>query len=236
MLAFGGERNAVAEGGAYIMPSHAVVLLSGGLDSAVLLGMVARESPQATIHTLTFSYGQRNVWELGCAMDISHYYATRHHELGLRGILSGGLVEGTIQTRQYETEQEAIASDHQDIIVPFRNAVFISVGANFALSIGAEEVYLGIHLRNWHNGAFVDCKPEFVGAMTAAVYTGTSGRLRLLTPLQWMSKAEIVKMGDSIGVPFQFTRSCFATKIPCGSCRECIARKNAFAENALIDP
>jgi len=254
-----------------------IVLLSGGLDSAVLLAKALRESPLDRYVCLVFSYGQRHLWETEQAALLAKHYGCDHHLLELSSAMFGevGIMKSAPPPRQYEDEVEAVQDDHlsaivpfrngifisvaaalasrlgaQEVligthiqswrdehlsaIVPFRNGIFISVAAALASRLGAQEVLIGTHIQSWRDGAFPDCKPEFCGAMGAATWLGVG--IKLLAPLQWMTKSDIVKLGASLNVPFRLTRSCFFGETPCGKCLECIARARAFADASVIDP
>jgi len=213
-----------------------IVLLSGGLDSAVLLAKALRESPLDRYVCLVFSYGQRHLWETEQAALLAKHYGCDHHLLELSSAMFGevGIMKSAPPPRQYEDEVEAVQDDHLSAIVPFRNGIFISVAAALASRLGAQEVLIGTHIQSWRDGAFPDCKPEFCGAMGAATWLGVG--IKLLAPLQWMTKSDIVKLGASLNVPFRLTRSCFFGETPCGKCLECIARARAFADASVIDP
>ncbi|PIQ46428.1 MAG: hypothetical protein COW04_02200 [Deltaproteobacteria bacterium CG12_big_fil_rev_8_21_14_0_65_43_10] len=121
--------------------------------------------------------------------------------------------------------------------VPFRNGILISVGAAFALKMGAEMIYFGAHREDAMNWAYPDCTPEFLGAMKSAVWVGTYHKVRLTTPLECLDKTDIVGLGKQLSAPFELTRSCYqGWDKACGRCATCISRLEAFKANDLVDP
>jgi 7-cyano-7-deazaguanine synthase len=121
--------------------------------------------------------------------------------------------------------------------VPFRNGIFISIAAAFALKVGAERIYFGAHQEDAMNWAYPDCTPEFLGAMKNAVWVGTYHKVRLITPLEWLDKAGIVGLGGQLSAPFELTRSCYqGGDKACGRCATCRSRLGAFKANGIADP
>jgi 7-cyano-7-deazaguanine synthase len=121
--------------------------------------------------------------------------------------------------------------------VPFRNGTFISIATAHALKLGAETVYFGAHAEDALHWAYPDCTPEFLGAMKNAVWVGTYHKVRLITPLEWLNKADIVALGNKLAAPFELTWSCYqGDKKACGKCATCLSRLAAFKANKLDDP
>jgi len=121
--------------------------------------------------------------------------------------------------------------------VPFRNANFLSIASTHALVHGASEVWAGMHAEDAHNWAYPDCTPEFLGAMSAAIYVGSYHQVRLITPHQWRTKADVVRRGYELDVPFEHTWSCYAGGVKhCGTCPTCVGRINAFRAIEREDP
>ena len=121
--------------------------------------------------------------------------------------------------------------------VPFRNGLFLSSAASMALSLGASVLYYGAHHDDWAGNAYPDCSLEFVYAMNLAIMEGTGGELRMEAPFVEWSKADIVKRGLELGVPYELTWSCYeGGNYPCGACGTCIDRNRAFELNGVRDP
>ena len=121
--------------------------------------------------------------------------------------------------------------------VPFRNGLFLSSAASMALSLGCSVVYYGAHHDDWAGNAYPDCSLEFVEAMNRAIVEGTGGELRLEAPFVTWSKADIVREGLALGVPYELTWSCYeGGEAPCGRCATCLDRAAAFAANGVEDP
>lgn len=220
---------------------HSLVLLSGGLDSATALAQaVHRDGPDA-VCALAIAYGQRHRRELDAARDIAASYGITLHTLDLTEIFSKSscslletgaspLPQGAY-ARQRENRQQPLST-----YVPFRNGLFLSAAASFALSIPCDTLIYGAHADD-AGAAYPDCTPEFVRAMGEAIHIGSGGALRLDAPFIHLRKADIVALGMALGVPFAQTWSCYAGgNTPCGVCGTCIDRAQAFAENGIADP
>lgn len=218
------------------MPS-ALTVLSGGMDSAVVLGVAIQEYGVDNVRAITFSYGQRHAVELECAGDIAEHYGIEHKvqsiELGEGGVLMRHDEEMPHAT--YEELHEAFGPS--PTYVPYRNGTFLSLAASHALEIGAEMIYAGMHAEDAHNWAYPDCTPEFIGAMQNAIYIGTYHKVRLMTPFSYITKAEIVRKGIALHTPFHLTHSCYeGTRPACGKCPTCIGRLEAFKQANESDP
>jgi 7-cyano-7-deazaguanine synthase len=121
--------------------------------------------------------------------------------------------------------------------VPYRNGNFLSVATTLALVQGASEVWAGMHAEDAHNWAYPDCTPEFLGAMANAIYVGSYHQVRLITPHMWRTKADVVRAGEILDVPFMLTWSCYnGEDEACGTCPTCIGRIQAFKEAGTMDP
>jgi 7-cyano-7-deazaguanine synthase len=203
--------------------SGAVVLLSGGLDSAVCLGLAARHG--ATPVALTFDYGQRNRPELERAERIATHYGCDQVvvPLDLARIAPGGLASasGTLTS----------------IYVPARNIVFLSVALAIAEARGLDRVYLGATAADHQHP---DCRPAFFDAfqvMTDAGLPSDGPRVSLRTPLLGLNKSEVIIAGIHHRVPLELTWSCFETgPTPCLACPTCVVRRDSFADIGLPDP
>jgi 7-cyano-7-deazaguanine synthase len=121
--------------------------------------------------------------------------------------------------------------------VPFRNGLFLSAAASMALSLGCQVLMYGAHHDDWAGDAYPDCSEAFVGSMAAAIAEGTGGELALEAPFVTWSKADIVREGLALNVPFELTWSCYqGGERPCGACATCLDRQRAFALNGTTDP
>lgn len=220
----------------------AVVLLSGGLDSSTLLGQLAQETTSELI-AVSFIYGQRHISELKSAQWIADYYDAEHVLIELPNIFWGGgdsalqPGEKAIPMPHQTYEEIAEGEGPSPTVVPFRNANFISMATVVAVTREAEYVYAGMHAEDARGWAYPDCTPEFTGAMANAVRVGTYDKVRFATPFQWMMKADIVALGLRLGVPYQYTISCYEGAVPaCGKCPTCVERLEAFKANDTTDP
>ena len=221
----------------------AVVLLSGGMDSAVVLAHVAAEG--YAVHALSFSYGQRHGIELDLARQLASFYAVAMHKVIA---LDSSAFQGSALTGDEEVPMDR-AEDLQEIpvtYVPARNLVFLSLASAYAESIGSRDIFLGVNAVDY--SGYPDCRPEFIDAFQETVNLGTrvgveceKPSIRIHAPLIDMSKADIVRRGAELGVDFGMTSSCYAPQIdgsfgmPCGRCDACRLRAGGFQEAGLID-
>lgn len=216
-----------------------LVLCSGGLDSAVCLDLARR---QGDVETLTLLYGQSHKEEVGSARKLSSYYhVLDHHIITLPDIFRGSgkstLVDEGLEQPKMTYKELREAQGVSPTYVPFRNANFLSVATTIALVRECESVWIGAHAEDARNWAYPDCSPEFLGAMANAIYIGTYFRVRLVAPLTWYMKVDIVRLGKELNVPFDLTRSCYRPgELSCGNCPSCVERKEAFRLNGLEDP
>jgi 7-cyano-7-deazaguanine synthase len=224
------------------MDARAVVLLSGGLDSATTLA-VARAEGYAC-YALSFDYGQRHARELESARRIARALEAREHlvqRLDLRAIGGSALTADIAVPKGRSTA--AISEGIPVTYVPARNTIFLSHALGWAEVLGAQDLFLGVNALDY--SGYPDCRPEFVDAFerlanlaTKAGVEGTS-RFRVHTPLITLSKAQIVLRAWELGVDLSLTWSCYeptADGRPCGACDSCLLRAKGFAEARLSDP
>lgn len=219
--------------------SKAVVLLSGGLDSAVALWK-AKADGFSEIYALSFDYGQRHSIELNCARTLAEKAGVvRHNVVSLKLDLWGGssltdksrdIVDGDVDSKEIP-----------DTYVPARNMVFLSVAASFAEAVGARDIYIGVSEVDY--SGYVDCRQEFIDSMERAINLGTvcaverGESIKLHAPFANMSKAQEITLGMELGVDFANTWSCYRGEgKPCGTCDSCLLRANAFREAGHPDP
>lgn len=217
----------------------AVVILSGGLDSTTCMGF-AREAGYE-IYPISFDYGQRHKIELNNARRVAEHYgaAARHRviQLGfLRDFGGSALTDDKIAVPQAVESGDEIPVTY----VPGRNLLFLSIATSFAEVTGAEAIYIGVNALDY--SGYPDCRPEFIHkveeVIALATKAGVQGKeIRILTPLLELSKAEIIKAGMRMNVPYHLTTSCYnGEEEACGVCDSCRLRLKGFAEAGLKDP
>jgi 7-cyano-7-deazaguanine synthase len=219
----------------------AMVILSGGLDSTVCAALAHRDDDFAL--ALTFDYGQRHRIELERAAAVAAHYGVEQLVVTLDASRWGGsaLTDPTIDV------PEAAPADAPDgptaipvTYVPARNLVFLAVAMGVAEARGIDAVYLGVNALDY--SGYPDCRPEFVRAFEAAaalaLKRGVEGNpVEVRTPLIALTKADIVRLGVSLGAPLHLTWSCYrGAAVPCGRCDACALRAKGFAEAGLPDP
>ncbi len=224
----------------------ALVLSSGGVDSTTCVGIAVHELGSENVSTVSVFYGQKHNKELECAEKVAKFYDVKHYVLDLSNVLqysNCSLMKNSTEeipmmsyAEQIETNGEGKVSTY----VPFRNGLMLSAVAALAQSIYPDndvDIYLGAHADDAAGRAYADCSEEFTSAMNTAIVIGTYGKVRVVAPLVNMNKAGVVKLGLSLGVPYDRTWSCYAGgDKPCGHCGTCIDRANAFAANGISDP
>jgi len=217
----------------------AVVLLSGGIDSTVCAVLAGQTFGFNQVNAINILYGQKHLKESEAAKQIAAH-------LRLGGFDTIKLPEELFQnagSSLIDAAEEVPQGPYPDKLgpvstyVPFRNGNLISIATSHAMKLGAEAVYFGAHAEDAQNWAYPDCTPEFLGAMKNAVWVGTYHKVRLVTPLEWLTKSEIVALGKKIGAPFELTWSCYnGGEKACGECATCLSRLAAFEANRFKDP
>jgi 7-cyano-7-deazaguanine synthase len=217
------------------MKPVAVVCASGGMDSAVTAALAAQEYEPALLHA---SYGQRTAArELASFDRLAEWLQVRRRLVveipALSAIGGSSLTDVRIPVRQGAPENGVVPSSY----VPFRNAHLLSIATSWAETLGARAVFIGAV---WEDSSgYPDCRPEFYAAFEQAIRLGTrpESAIRIVTPVIALSKAEIVRRGQTLGVPFEATWSCYQNDdVACGLCESCRLRRHAFAEAGLADP
>lgn len=221
----------------------ALVLCSGGVDSTTLLAMAVGKYGAENVYALSISYGQRHEREIDSARKVADHYGVEQRFLDLASIFADSncsLLSHSDEEIPEESYAEQLAENGGGTVstyVPFRNGLFLSSAASMALSLGCSVLYYGAHSDDWAGSAYPDCSPAFVAAMNEAIAQGTGGELRLEAPFVQFSKADIVRQGLALGVPYELTWSCYeGGDVPCGVCATCIDRVRAFEENGVVDP
>ncbi len=222
----------------------ALVLSSGGLDSTTALGLAVKKYGKDNVIALSISYGQKHEKEIQASIDVANHYGVEHLFLDLAKIFQYSNCS-LLQQSTEEIPEESYAEQIQktggktpvSTYVPFRNGLFLSSAASIALSKECEVIYYGAHADDAAGFAYPDCSEVFNQAMNDAIWEGSGHQLRIEAPFVKMTKADVVKMGLELGVPYELTWSCYeGGETPCGKCATCIDRNAAFAENGMEDP
>lgn len=226
----------------------ALVLSSGGIDSTTCVGIAVDKYGKENVITASLYYGQKHDKELECARKVANYYQVQHIEEDISNVMKYAkdvctLMKGSKEDIQHSSYAEQIAKNGEGRVstyVPFRNGLLLSIAAAYADSLfpGEEvEIYYGAHADDAAGNAYADCSPEFADAMDEAIRIGTYGKIHVARPLISMNKAEVVKTGLELKVPYELTWSCYeGGEKQCGTCGTCIDRKKAFAANGVEDP
>jgi len=214
-------------------PLTTVITLSGGLDSAVLLWQLLGGGDR--VLALSVDYGQRHRVELDHAARLAAAAGVRHEVADLRGV--GRLLSGSALTDPaVDVPSGHYASDSmKQTIVPNRNMILLSVAAGWALAEGADRVAYAAHAGD--HTIYPDCRPVFAEAVAAAIALADWRAVELVRPFIAMSKADLVRRGAALGVPFELTWSCYrGGKRHCGTCGTCVERREAFELAGVGDP
>lgn len=220
----------------------AVCLLSGGLDSATCLAYARREGFDC--YALSFDYGQRHHVELEAARRVAGALGASDHRTAKIDLRIFGHSALTDDIDVPKGRDEAGMSAGIPITyVPARNTIFLSFALAWAEVLGANDIFIGVNALDY--SGYPDCRPEFIQAFermsNLATKTGVEGttKITVRTPLISLSKADIVRLGVDLGVPFGLTHSCYdpdAAGRPCGACDSCLLRAKGFREAGLVDP
>ena len=220
----------------------AVILLSGGLDSATCLAIAKNDGYE--LHSLSFKYGQRHEFEIGTAKKLAKSIGVENHivmNINLREF-GGSALTDNIEVPKNRDEFD-ISSEIPITYVPARNTIFLSFALAFAETIESNDIFIGVNALDY--SGYPDCRPEYIEAFQnmatlatkRSVESGDS--INIHTPLIHLTKAEIIKKGMGLGVDYSNTHSCydpFESGDPCGECDACKLRLKGFHDNGLIDP
>ncbi|MGH9355255.1 MAG: 7-cyano-7-deazaguanine synthase QueC [Terriglobia bacterium] len=221
---------------------RAVILLSGGLDSATALAIAQSEGYAA--HALSFSYGQRHAWELKAAERLARAMGAAEHrivEIDLRAF-GGSALTSAIPVPKGR-DPEAMAREIPITYVPARNTIFLSFALGWAEVLGSSDIFIGVNALDY--SGYPDFSAEYIEAFThmadLATKAGVEGRQRLSihAPLIRMTKAEIIRTASRLGVDFSLTSSCYDPSpagLACGECDACLLRRKGFEEAGIADP
>lgn len=218
--------------------AKAVVLLSGGLDSAVALYLAINKGFE--VHALSFDYGQRHDKELQAAKALAKKAGAKNHQVVTLKLDQWGgssLTDNTLEIEDGDVNRDDIPVTY----VPARNMVFLSVAASLAEAIGARDIFIGVSEVDY--SGYVDCRQEFIDAMESAINKGTvmgadkNMPIKIHAPFAHETKADEIRLGTKLGVDFGLTWSCYrGGEKPCGTCDSCLLRARAFKEAGLEDP
>ena len=218
----------------------AIVLLSGGLDSATALAIARAEGFE--VFALSFHYGQRHAVELDCAARQVDASTEEHRvvEIDLRAF-GGSALTADIDVPKHDSVEE-LTEEIPVTYVPARNTVFLSYALAWAEVLGAHDIFIGVNALDY--SGYPDCRPEFIEAFekmaNLATVAGVQGRkLTIHTPLIDLTKAEIIQLGLDLGVDYAKTTSCYDPAPDgraCGRCDSCLLRLKGFSEVGVMDP
>jgi 7-cyano-7-deazaguanine synthase len=225
---------------------RAVVLLSGGLDSATVLAMARADG--FACHALSFRYGQRHAVELDAAARVARALGAVEHRVAtvdLGWIGGSALTAHDLDVPKDRAVETMGAGDIPITYVPARNALFLCHALAWAEVLGARDLYAGMNALDY--SGYPDCRPEFLAAFETMARLGTKAGAegaawRVRAPLIALSKAEIIKAGVALGVDYALTHSCYDPIVAsdgvraCGRCDSCLLRKKGFADAGVPDP
>ena len=221
--------------------SRAVVLLSGGLDSATVLAMAGDQGYDC--YALSFRYGQRHSHELNAAETVAKSADVKRHlilDLDFRAMGGSALTADIEVPKDRDTSE--MEHDIPVTYVPARNIVFLSVALGWAETLKARHIFIGANALDY--SGYPDCRPEFINAFQAMANQGTKAGVegdpfKIHAPLMHMTKADIIREGTRLGVDYGLTHSCYdpsESGLACGRCDSCLLRKKGFAEAGVPDP
>ncbi len=217
---------------------NAVILLSGGLDSTTC--MAVAKSKGYDLYPISFNYHQRNKIELESAKAIAKFFGAKRHliiETNMNAIGGSALTDEHIAVPEGDVDRHEVPVTY----VPSRNLIFLSYALGYAEVVNADAIFIGVNAVDY--SGYPDCRPEFIHkfedlAHYACKAGAVDGReIKIMTPLQELSKKEIIQLGTKLGAPYHLTRSCYNGKEKaCGTCDSCKLRLKGFAEAGIKDP
>lgn len=219
-----------------------LILLSGGLDSSTCLAYAVDKFGAENTMALSLYYAQKHKRELKSAEKIATYYGVKHIQFDVAQIFEGtkcSLIEGNdvVPDKSYAEQLQETDGQPVSTYVPFRNGLFLSIAASIAISNECEYIYYAAHRDDAAGNAYPDCSEQFNNAMTEAIKLGSGDKITVCDPFIDKTKADIVKLGTELKVPYELTWSCYnGEDKPCGKCGTCIDRIKAFKINGTADP
>lgn len=220
----------------------ALVLCSGGVDSTTLLAIAVEKYGKDNVIALSMAYGQKHEKELITAKKVADFYGVEQLFIDLAKIFQFSNCSLLAHSTE-DLPQGSYADQKRDTTlpvstyVPFRNGLFLSTASSLALSKGCEIIYYGAHHDDMAGNAYPDCSSAFVIAMDRAICEGSGNQICIDAPFITWSKAEIIKKGLEMNVPYEITWSCYeGLEKPCTTCATCVDRQRAFEANNATDP
>lgn len=223
------------------MDNKAVILLSGGLDSATVAAIARKDGYE--LHALTFNYEQRHRVELQASRHVADFFNVKtHHVIDIPGELFRSALISSANIQVPHNRDVSAVSDIPDTYVPARNIIFLSYALAYAESIDARAIYIGANAVDY--SGYPDCRPEFFEAFKTMAEAGTKAGIegspiQIKTPLISMTKSEIIKTGIELGVDYSLTHSCYdpdENGLSCGTCDSCLIRRKGFHDAGIKDP
>lgn len=221
----------------------AMVLFSGGLDSTTCLAMAVNKYGAENVIALSLQYGQKHNKEIECAKQIVKFYNVKQREFDVQKLFANAnctllkTSDQEIPQESYKKQLEKTNGNPVSTYVPYRNGVFLSIAASLALTNNCQIVYYGAHKDDAAGNAYPDCSQNFNKYIAKAIFIGTNNKVTIKAPFINKNKADIVKKGLQLQVPYELTWSCYKGEDkPCGKCGTCIDRINAFKANGVVDP
>jgi 7-cyano-7-deazaguanine synthase len=206
-----------------------VVVLSGGPDSTVVAYWAKKQG--YAVHCLSFKYGQIAEKETQQATFIAQRLGAPIKVIDMNNLRE--IYRGV--TSLCDRNIALTSTFSQPIVVPFRNAIFLSIAVSYAAGVCADKIFYGAHGSDAAN--YPDCREEFYRSMEQTARLGTEKALQIRAPFSGVSKAELLKVGAELGVPFELTWSCYLDADKhCGKCESCVNRKTAFKQAGIADP
>ncbi|OFW75385.1 MAG: 7-cyano-7-deazaguanine synthase QueC [Alicyclobacillus sp. RIFOXYA1_FULL_53_8] len=215
----------------------AVVILSGGLDSTTCMGIARAEGYE--LLALTFDYGQRHKIELESARKVAEHYGVKDHRVVKLDFLRdiGG---SALTSDELSVPTEGLTDEIPITYVPGRNLLFLSIASSYAEVVDADAIFMGVNALDY--SGYPDCRPEFIESVQTAIERGTKKGVEghqtvIEIPLVHWTKAEIIRRGMELEVPYELTTSCYqGAAEACGTCDSCRLRLKGFAEAGYTDP
>ena len=221
----------------------AMVLFSGGIDSTTCLALAIERFGAEHVIPLSITYGQKHQKEIEAARQVLNYYGITGRTLDLGAIFAESHCsllansDKDVPLESYEEQLQKTNGAPVSTYVPFRNGLFLSSAASIALSLDCRYIYYGVHRDDAAGNAYPDCSEDFDKAMQDAIWIGSGKQVEIIAPFVHATKADIVKKGLELKVPYELTWSCYeGHEKACGRCGTCIDRKRAFELNGVTDP
>ena len=221
----------------------ALVLFSGGLDSSTCLALAVQKYGAENVVALSIYYGQKHNKEIQAAEKLVKHYGVTWKTLDLAPIFADSdcslltQSDKDIPKETYAEQLEETDGKPVSTYVPFRNGLFLASAASIAISNDCGVIYYGAHSDDAAGNAYPDCSVKFNNAMNEAIFTGSGEQLRIEAPFVDLNKADVVRIGTELNVPYEMTWSCYeGGDKPCGVCGTCRDRIAAFEANRLTDP